>query len=83
MMDFLRGLEGSGTYTSGPMAGAILSQTGEKLARKMKVQPPPPVDEQLPEIPPVAPLSEIKKQLKKIVGRAFKNHADIDIKDFI
>jgi hypothetical protein len=83
MMDFLRGLEGGGTYTSGPMAGGILSQTGEKLERKMKVQPPPPVDEQLPDIPPVAPLSEIKKQLKKIVARAFKSHADIDIKDFI
>ncbi len=83
MMDFLRGLEGNGVYTSGPMAGGILARTGEKLDQKMQVKPPPPLADQLPDIPPVSPLPEIKKPLKKIVDRAFRGHGNVDIKDFV
>ncbi len=83
MMDFLRGLDGEGVYTSGSMAGGILTRTGDKLEQKMKVEPPPPVDELLPKIPPIAPLSKISRQLKKVVDRAFRGHGKIDPKDFI
>lgn len=82
MMDFLRSLDGGG-YTSGSMAGGIMQQTGDKLAQKIKVKPPPPVDQLLPEIPPVVPLQEIKKPLKNIIDRAFKGQGNIDIKDFV
>jgi len=83
MMDFLRGLDGGGAYTSGSMAGGLLPQTGENLEQKMRVNPPPPVDELLPEIPPVVPLPKIKKKLKKIIGHAFKSHGRMDLKDFV
>jgi len=83
MMDFLRHLEGESVYTSGSMSGDLNPQTGESLEEKMRVKPPPPVDELLPDIPPVVPLTEIKKQLKKIIERAFKMHGTMDIKDFV
>ncbi|MDW7772894.1 MAG: hypothetical protein SCH71_08395 [Desulfobulbaceae bacterium] len=81
MMDFLRGLDGV-TYTSGSMSGGLIPKTGENLEQKMRVKPPPPVDELLPEIPPIAPLSKIKNKLKKIIDRAYKSHGNIDVKDF-
>ena len=83
MMDFLRNLECPGTYTSGAMAGDLIPKTGQDLEQKMRVNPPPPVDELLPEIPPLVPLPEIKRKMKKIIERAFKNHGSIDIKDFV
>lgn len=83
MMDFLRGLDGDGVYTSGTMAGGLNPQTGSNLDQKMRVKPPPPIDDLLPEIPPVVPLSEIKKALKNIIDRAFKSHGSVDIKDFV
>jgi hypothetical protein len=83
MMDFLRGLDGGGVYSSGSMAGGLVQQPGEDLERKMRVNPPPPVEELLPVIPPVAPLSDIKKKLKKIIDRAFKIQRNMDIKDFV
>lgn len=83
MMDFLRGLEGQGVYTSGSMSGGLVPKTGEDLEQKMLVKPPPPVAELLPDIPPVAPLSKIKKKLKKIIDRAFKIHGSMDVKDLV
>jgi len=83
MMDFLRSLEGEGVYTSGTMSGGILAQPGENLDEKMRVKPPPPVDEMLPEIPPVVPLSKIKRRLKKVIDRAFRSHGNMDLKNFV
>jgi len=83
MMDFLRGLEGEHMYTSGTMSGGLVTQTGEDLERKMRVKPPPPVDELLPQIPPVTPLPKIKTRLKKIVNRAYHKQGSIDVRDFV
>ena len=81
MMDFLRGLDGG--YTSGSMEGGIIEQTGTQLEQKMRVQPPPPVDKLLPNIPPVAPLAQIKASLKKIIEQAYKLHHHLDMKKLV
>ncbi len=83
MMDFLRSLDGDGVYISGSMAGGLNPKTGKSLEQKMRVKPPPPIDDLLPEIPPVVPLSKIKRELKNIIDRAFKSHGNIDLKDFV
>jgi hypothetical protein len=83
MMDFLRGLEGTGMYTSGSMAGGLNPQTGTLLENKLRVQPPPPVDELLPVIPLVTPLNEIKGPLKKIIKRAYNKQQDLDLKNIV
>lgn len=83
MMDFLRKLDGSGLYKSGSMEGGLAPQTGNDLDRKMKVEPPPPVDQLLPELPPLNPLAAVKSSLKKIIGRAFQQQQKLDLKDIV
>jgi hypothetical protein len=83
MMDFLRGFDGAGSYKSGSMEGGIIQQSGQKLDEKMRVKPPPPVDQLLPSIPPVAPLSQIKRPLKKIIERAYRMQHQLDLKEIV
>ena len=83
MMDFLRGLSGPGLYKSGSMEGGIMQQTGTKLDRKMKIDPPPPVEQLLPAIPPLVPLANIKSSLKKIINQAFQNQQKIDLREIV
>jgi len=83
MMDFLRHLDGSGSSATGSMAGAVTPQTGTELERKMKVEPPPPVDQLLPVIPPLAPLAKIKPLLKKIVDQAFRIQQKPDLREIV
>ena len=81
MMDFLRGLDGG--YTSGSIEGGIIEQSGQQLEQKMRVKPPPPVDKLLPNIPPVAPLGQIKTSLKEIIDKAYKLHHQLDMKKLV
>lgn len=83
MMDFLRGFDGAGQYKSGSMEGGIVQQSGMKLAEKMRVKPPPPVDELLPSIPQIAPLDQIKKRLKKIIERAYRLQDQLNLKEIV
>lgn len=83
MMEFLRKLDGCGLYRSGSMEGAITPESGTELERKMKVEPPPPVDELLPIIPSIAPLPEIKRPLKKIIARAYRLQQEPDLKEIV
>jgi hypothetical protein len=83
MMDFLRKLDGGAMYRSGVMEGAITPESGTGLERKMKVEPPPPVDELLPIIPPIAPLSEIKRPLQKIINNAYRLQQEPDLKEIV
>jgi len=83
MMDFLRKLDGAGLYRSDSMGGAITPETGTGLELKMKVEPPPPVDELLPVIPSITPLARIKKNLKKIIARAYLIQQKPDIKEIV
>ena len=81
MMNFLRKLNDPAADHSGSMQGGLLSRAGEELENKLKVQPPPPVSDILPVIPPVNKLSAIKGACKKIVRRAFKQQGKPEIKE--
>lgn len=83
MMDFLRGFDGDGQYKSGSMEGAIVQQSGHLLDEKLRVKPPPPVDKLLPSIPPVAPLNQIKRSLKKIIKQAYRLQHQFDLKEIV
>lgn len=83
MMDFLRTLDGPGLYSSGNMEGGLVVQNGEDLEEKMRVKPPPPVDELLPNIPPVAPLGQIRSRLKKIIDRAYRLQHKLDLRELV
>ena len=83
MMDFLRGLDGGSMFHSGSMQGGLVMQSTQELDEKMRVKPPPPVDELLPNIPPVAPLGQIKAKLKKIIERAYKVQPHLDLKEIV
>ena len=83
IIDFLRTLDGERANTSGALEGAIVQQSGQKLNEKMKVTPPPPVDELLPRLTPAAPLDQIKKRLKKIIEGAYRLHNQHELKEII
>ncbi len=83
MMDFLRGFGDVGQYKSGSMEGGIVQQSGQQLEEKMRVKPPPPVEKLLPSIPPVAPLSQIKRPMKKIIEQAYKLQHQLDLKEIV
>jgi len=83
MMDFLRKLDGTAGYSSGSMEGGLVPQAGDNLAQKMKVEPPPPVDQLLPALPPLMPLAGIKSSLKKIIDQAFRQQPKLDLKEIV
>jgi hypothetical protein len=82
IMGFLRGLGGSAAK-SGPMEGGLTPHTGENLDKKMKVHPPAPVEETLPDIPQVPPLSDIKARLKPIVDKAYQRQGEPEMRDLV
>jgi len=49
----------------------------------LKVQPPPPVHELLPDIQPVIPLSRLKDAFKRIVNLAFISQGRPDLKQIV
>ena len=83
IMGFLRGLGGSGAYKSGSMEGGLTPKTGENLDNKMKVQPPPPVEEFLPDIPTIKPMAQVKKSLKTILDKAYKRQNEPEMRKLV
>lgn len=83
IMGFMRSLSDANLYKAGSMEGGLTPLTGDQLDQKMKLQPPPPVEDLLPELPRLPPLPEIKKQLKNIVKRAWRLQAGLDIRDLV
>jgi hypothetical protein len=83
MMDFLRDLDGSSGHQAGDMAGGLVQQSGDVLDQKLKVQPPPPVDELLPVIPQILPLPRLKEPFKKIVSQSFLAQGRPDLKEIV
>lgn len=72
IMGFLRALDSPGgedIIGVSPDAGAT-----DTFEHKMRVQGPPPLSQELITIPPLVPLPNISKKLKKLVDRAFKLH---------
>ncbi|MFP3984046.1 MAG: hypothetical protein ACLFV2_10200 [Desulfurivibrionaceae bacterium] len=83
IMGFMRSLSDSNLYKAGSMEGGLNPLTGEQLDQKMKLQPPQHVEDLLPIIPRLPPLSDIKKQLKNIVNRAWRLQDGLDVRDLV
>ncbi|MCK5515792.1 MAG: hypothetical protein KAI39_02870 [Desulfobulbaceae bacterium] len=81
IMGFLRGLGGSGAYKTGAMEGGLTPNTGESLNNKMKVKPPPPVEEFLPDIPAINPMQKIKGDLKTILDKAYQRQNEPEMRE--
>jgi hypothetical protein len=74
IMGFLRAMDA--VDTGGNMAGAIDTGFSEYIDRKMRMAPPVQVSIEIPPIPPLVPLPQIKKDLKKLAEAAFPLHKD-------
>jgi len=73
IMGFLRGLDNSGGFNKGLDAGPGMVSP-ERLEEKMRVEPPPPIEQVLPVIPPIMPPAKIRKKLKQLAEQAFLRH---------
>jgi hypothetical protein len=72
IMGFLRSMEGEesrDTMGIGPDVGAA-----DTFEHKMRLEKPPPIDPKLINIPPLVQLPNIRKELKKLVDKAYKLH---------
>ena len=81
IMNFFRSLDsagGSGSMLAKPQEGAE-----DSLGKKMKVEPPPPIDELLTSVPPLVPLPNIRKEFKQLIDQAFKLHGDQLLADIV
>ena len=75
IMDFFRSMESTNGNGSSMWAKPHES-SAETFRQKMKVDPPPPIDKELTSVPPLVPVSNIRKELKKLIDQAFKLHGD-------
>lgn len=75
ILDFLRNIDipdpGAASLGVVPQAGFSGS-----LENKMRVNAPKPIDQSLPVLPPLVPLAQIKRPLKKIAEQAETFHPD-------
>ena len=74
IMDFFRSMES--TNSNGSMGATLHESSAETFRQRMKIDPPPPIDKELTSVPPLVPVSNIRKELKKIIDQAFKFHGD-------
>lgn len=56
------------------MEGPLQSGYTESLEEKMRISPPLNVKDKIPQFPPLIPLPQIKKKLKKLAELAFLHH---------
>lgn len=83
IMGFLRGLGGTGSHKAGAMEGGLTPNTGESLDKKMKVQPPPPVEDLLPDIPRIPQLAKVKRRLKTILDQAYGLQGEPEMRELV
>jgi len=69
IMHFFRSMDGGDDSS---LYGEIQSGGSDKLEATMRISPPSPIEQSLPIIPPLMPLSSVKKQLKLLAERAFR-----------
>ena len=83
IMGFLRSLGGTGTHKAGAMEGGLIPNTGESLDKKMKVNPPSPVEDLLPDIPRIPQLAEVKGRLKAILDHAYERQGKPEMRKLV
>jgi hypothetical protein len=74
IMSFLRGLNGAGS--TGSLEGETTDGLYNHYGKTMRVEPPLPVEQLLPTIQPIAPLPAVRKELKKLIDKAYRRHGD-------
>ncbi len=83
IMGFLRGLDGPSSHKAGTMEGGLNPNTGDSLDKKMKVAPPPPLDDILPDIPQIPPLDELKTVFKVILDKAYIQQGEPEMRSLV
>jgi len=73
ILGFMRSLDDHGNNV---LAGPVQTGSGKSLQKKMKVQPPQPLENILSLFPPLVPMPEIRRDLKKLAELALKGHPD-------
>jgi hypothetical protein len=80
IMGFLRSIDSTSgsedTMGVRPSAGS-----SDTLEHKMRIEELPPLDSEIVVIPPLIPLPNISKELKKLVDKAYKMHGGIILAD--
>lgn len=79
ILGFLRSL-GDPSASQG-MEGGMEVGMAQSLEKKMVIEPPESLDPYLPLVPPLPPLNAVKKDLKKLTGRAYRLH-NLEALDF-
>jgi hypothetical protein len=72
IMSFLRSLDYSSSSAAAPLVPGSGLTHGVSLEDKLRVTPPNPLDQSLPIIPRLIPLSQIRRPLKRLAARAYK-----------
>ncbi|MFZ5766599.1 MAG: hypothetical protein ACOY4H_13535 [Thermodesulfobacteriota bacterium] len=74
IMGFLRMMDKDSSHSV--MEGVPENGFADSLEKRMQVGPPMQVRAVLPQISPLIPLAQIKKELKKLAEEAFRHHPD-------
>jgi hypothetical protein len=74
IMGFLRNLDANTGGES--LGGGIAAGLDASYEEKMRVKPLQPIEQQLPVIPPLAALANIRKDMKKLVEKAYMLHGE-------
>jgi hypothetical protein len=78
IMLFLRGMDGANQSSSGPMAGAIDTDSAITMEQKMRLHPPQPVEKILPVLSPIPPAKDIYDNLKTLITTALSQQPEFD-----
>lgn len=77
ILGFIRSIGSHGT--SGTMEGGMEIGMAQSLEKKMLIPPPLPIEHYLPVLRPLPPHDAMKKELKKLIDRAYKLHDDASL----
>ena len=69
IMQFFRSMDGGHDSS---LFGGIQSGVSDKLESTLRIDPPSPIEQSLPLIPPLMPLKSVAKQLKQLAERAYQ-----------
>ncbi len=79
IFQFLRSLDSSSMHDGLP---AFNADSGMSMDAKLRIEPPPPVSELLPEVAPIPTAKKIRKELKALVTEACIQQPLLDLRDF-
>ncbi len=72
IMHFFRAMDDHAS--DGPLYSDLRSGATEQLEKTMRIEPPSPIEQSLPVIPPLMPLRSVRKLLTRLAERAYHLH---------